>query len=231
MSTQVDRVVAELRGRILTGKLAPGERVVELKFTEQLEVSRTPLRLALGELEREGLLERLPTRGFRVRSFTMDRIADAVDVRGTLEGMAARLVAERGADADLLAELEQCLATGQRLIDEAVAASQPIEAHAWSEMNLRFHQLLVRGSGNSAIEPVVAFLSRTPMAGAGALTLQGVIPELETAFIQRAQNDHVDVVDAIRQGAGARAEAIMREHALRSRQNKRILVSRLADVT
>ncbi|HYF21273.1 MAG TPA: GntR family transcriptional regulator [Ramlibacter sp.] len=231
MSTQVDRVVAELRGRILTGQLAPGERVVELKFTEQLDVSRTPLRLALGELEREGLLERLPTRGFRVRSFSMDQIADAVDVRGTLEGMAARLVAERRPDPELLAQLEQCLQTGQRLIDEAVAAKAAIEAHEWSEMNLRFHLLLVRGSGNRAIEPVVAFLSRTPMAGAGALTLQGVIPALETAFIQRAQNDHVDVVDAIRQGAGARAEAIMREHALRSRQNKRILVARLAAVT
>jgi GntR family transcriptional regulator of vanillate catabolism len=65
------------------------------------------------------------------------------------------------------------------------------------------------------------------MGGAGALTLQGVIPELETSFIRRAQSDHVDVVQAIRQGAGARAEAIMREHAYRSRENKKVLIARL----
>ena len=95
MSSQVDKVVGELRGRILAGQLPPGSRVLEMDYSRQLDVSRTPLRIALGELEKEGLLERLPTRGFRVRSFTMGQIGDAVDVRGVLEGMAARLAAER----------------------------------------------------------------------------------------------------------------------------------------
>ena len=71
------------------------------------------------------------------------------------------------------------------------------------------------------------FLSQTPMAGAGALTLQGLIPALETVFIQRAQMDHVDCVQALEQKMGARAEAIMREHAFRSRENKKALIARL----
>lgn len=229
MASQIDRVVTELRRRILAGELMPGERVVELKFTQELDVSRTPLRLALGELEKEGLLERQSTRGFRVRSFSMEQIADAVDVRGQLEGMAARLAAERRLDEDVLLQLEQCLEESQRLIDAAVAASATVEAQAWSEMNQRFHRLIVRHCGNSVIEGVVAFLSRTPMAGAGALTLQGILPRLETEFIQRAHDDHVDCVRAIRQGAGARAESIMREHAFRSRENKRVLMSRMAE--
>ena len=87
MSSQIDRVVTELRGRILAGDIPAGHRVVELQFAETLNVSRTPLRIALGELEKEGLLERLPTRGFRVRQFTVDEIANAVDVRGVLEGI------------------------------------------------------------------------------------------------------------------------------------------------
>ncbi|MCB2005085.1 MAG: GntR family transcriptional regulator, partial [Rhodoferax sp.] len=71
MSSQIERVVTELRGRILSGQLPAGHRVVELQFAQELAVSRTPLRLALGELEKEGLLERLPTRGFKVRAFTL----------------------------------------------------------------------------------------------------------------------------------------------------------------
>lgn len=94
-------------------------------------------------------------------------------------------------------------------------------------MNMRLHTLVVQASGNSALEAALAFVSRTPMAGAGALTLQGAIPELETAFIRRAQSDHVNCVAAICGGAGARAEAIMREHAYRSRENKKVLIARL----
>ena len=227
MSSQIDKVVTELRGRILSGALAAGSRVVELQFTQELKVSRTPLRIALGELEREGLLERLPTRGFRVRNFTMAQIADAVDVRGVLEGMAARCAAETGLSPDMSARMQHCLDLGRRLVDAATRASAPVDAQQWSDMNLRLHGLLVEAAGNAALHDTLGFISRTPMAGAGALTLQGVIPELETAFIRRAQSDHEDVVAAMRAGAGARAEAIMREHAYRSRENKRVLIARL----
>lgn len=227
MSSQIDKVVTELRGRILSGRLPAGYRVVELQFTQELKVSRTPLRLALGELEKEGLLERLPTRGFRVRSFTLDQIADAVDVRGVLEGMAARLAAERGVPSAVALQMQACIDLGQRLIDAAATAPYTLDAIRWSDMNLRLHTLIVQASSNSALEATLAFISHTPMAGAGALTLQGVIPELETAFIRRAQSDHVDCVAAICGGAGARAEAIMREHAYRSRENKKVLIARL----
>jgi GntR family transcriptional regulator of vanillate catabolism len=183
MASQIDRVVAELRGRILSGDLPAGHRVIELQFAKELQVSRTPLRLALGELERQGLLERLPTRGFRVRSFSIHQIADAVDVRGTLEGMAARLAAERGVDATTMKALKSCLDRGQYLIDEALAHSRPIDAAEWSEMNMRFHWLLVEASGNRSLAETLRFLYQTPMASPGALTLQGLMPELETSFV------------------------------------------------
>ncbi|MGD9944119.1 MAG: GntR family transcriptional regulator [Burkholderiaceae bacterium] len=230
MSSQIDRVVTALRGRILTGALPAGHRVVEVRFSKELKVSRTPLRLALGELEKEGLLERMPKRGFRVRTFTVGEIAEAVDVRGVLEGMAARLAAERGVAIVLLQQMEDCVALGQRILDAAAGSDGVIDAARWSEMNRRLHALIVQASGNSALAATLEFVSRTPMASAGALTLQGVLPELEWETISRAQADHADCVSAIRAGMGSRAEAIMREHAFRSRENKKTMIARLSKV-
>ena len=66
MATQIHTVTHELRRRLMTGAYAPGARLVELQLSAELGASRTPIRLAFEELAREGWLERLPTRGFRV---------------------------------------------------------------------------------------------------------------------------------------------------------------------
>lgn len=227
MSSQIDHVIAELRRSIQTGKAAPGERLVELELAAQLAVSRTPIRIALGELEKEGLLERLPTRGFRVRQFTVDEVANAVDVRGVLEGMAARQTAERGLTQETRAELQACIDEGRELLDKAARARHVIDAARWVPMNARFHGALVTACGNSTLASALAHVSKTPMAGAGALSLNGLLPLLEYSFIQRAQGDHEDVLAALSAGQGARAESLMREHAHRSRDNKRELITRM----
>ncbi|MDO9403512.1 MAG: GntR family transcriptional regulator [Polaromonas sp.] len=227
MSSQIDFTTQELRRRILSREIAPGERMVELELSAQLAVSRTPIRIALGELEKEGLLERLPTRGFRVRQFTVDDMADAVDVRGALEGMAARQAAERGLQPQVLATLRACVEEGRTILQSAAAAGHVIDAAAWIHMNARFHQAVVDGAGNSTLASALAHVSKTPMAGAGALSLNGRLPLLEYTYIQRAQHDHVDVVAALQAGQGSRAEALMREHAHRSRDNKRELITRM----
>ena len=90
-----------------------------------------------------------------------------------------------------------------------------------------FHAALVEAAGNSTLASALAHVSKTPMAGAGALSLNGVLPLLEYRFIQRAQTDHEDVLAALLAGEGARAEALMREHAHRSRNNKRELIARM----
>ena len=227
MSSQIDYTTQELRRRILSGQVAPGERMVELELSAQLAVSRTPIRIALGELEKEGLLERLPTRGFRVRQFSVDEITNAVDVRGVLEGMAARQAAERGITPETRAELQACIDEGRLLLEKAHASGHVIDAARWVPMNARFHGALVQAAGNSTLVSALAHVSKTPMAGAGALSLNGTLPLLEFGFIQRAQGDHEDVVAALLAGEGARAEAFMREHAHRSRDNKRELMTRM----
>ncbi|GAA5232684.1 GntR family transcriptional regulator [Verticiella sediminum] len=224
MSSHIERVTTELRRRVLAGELRAGERIREVHASEELGVSRTPLRLALSQLAAEGLLERLPTRGFRVRHFTLEDVTMAIDVRGTLEGMAVRLIAEAGVTPVLVRELEACVQEGRQLLEGASHDEAGLDAGRWAAMNVRFHDALIQGAGNPALGAAVAAVAKNPMAGAGALGVSGVQPLVELAFVQRAQFDHEDVLKALVQGEGSRAEALMREHARRSRDNKRAII-------
>src|ERR1700722_16443525 len=96
-NSQTMRALLALRELILSGEFGHGDRMSELPLVERLGVSRTPVRLALGKLEHEGLLLALPGGGYVVREFTRADIADATELRGVLEGTAARFAAERGA--------------------------------------------------------------------------------------------------------------------------------------
>ena len=101
--TQTERLVLSLRERILKGEFPRGERLTELGLVSLLQVSRTPIRLALERLANEGLLDPIPTGGFRVRSFSLVDIWDAIEIRGVLEGTAGRFAAERLGTVDELA--------------------------------------------------------------------------------------------------------------------------------
>ncbi|AZY48206.1 GntR family transcriptional regulator [Bordetella avium] len=225
MAAQIDKVISELRDMILSGEIAPGERIVELQFAARLGVSRTPLRIAMTELETEGLLERLPSRGFRVRAFTVEEIGDAVDVRGVLEGMAVRLLAERGVSDEVLASLKETVEAGRQLL--APAARNPetlVDARAWGRINQRFHDILCQAAGNRALLSALEHNNKTPLAGPAALTLPSTPSLLETPYVLRAQADHEDLLRAITRREAARAESLMREHAYRSRENKRVML-------
>lgn len=230
MAGLIGSVISQLRDMIVAGELRPGERVIELEFAAQLGVSRTPLRIALGELEKEGLLERLPSRGFRVRAYSVDDIADAVDVRGVLEGMAARLLAERGASAEVLKRLGGAVAEGHALLRPAMDNPRAkVDGHAWSEINHRFHAALVEAADNRALASALEHNNKTPLSGPAALTLPKAPSVIETAFLLRAQADHEDLLQAIVKREAARAENLMREHAYRSRDNKRVLLARIRE--
>ena len=97
--SQTVRVQLRLRELILGGELKPGARIAELTLVERLNASRTPIRMALVRLEEEGLLEAIPSGGFMVKAFSERDILDSIELRGTLEGLAARFAAERGVSA------------------------------------------------------------------------------------------------------------------------------------
>src|SRR3954447_26309586 len=107
--SQAVKAQLRLREMILAGELPGGTRIAEVAISEQLGVSRTPVRSALMRLEQEGLLEALPNGGYAVRTFSERDVADAIELRGTLEGLSARLAAERGAAPVVLREARACL--------------------------------------------------------------------------------------------------------------------------
>src|SRR5262245_30147751 len=111
-----DRLVDDLRQDILNGRYAPDSRLIEEAISRERGVSRTPVRHALRALEQEGLLHRLPRRGYRVRSYTIDEVADAIEVRGELEAIAARIHAERGWNAEARAAIAQIVSEGKAVI-------------------------------------------------------------------------------------------------------------------
>ncbi|HEX2104557.1 MAG TPA: GntR family transcriptional regulator [Solirubrobacteraceae bacterium] len=147
---QTLRATLRLRELILEGALRGGERLSEVPLAAELGVSRTPLRLALARLEHEGLLEQAAGGGFAVCSFTHAEAADAIDLRGALEGTAARLAAERLDDPNELEAIHGCVAQ----IDAIVRPDRPaIEAfERYVELDERFHTLLLALARSRALD-------------------------------------------------------------------------------
>ena len=88
--SQMARAVVSLREMILQGELVPGQRIAEARVADRLSMSRTPIRQALPLLAREGLVEIAAGRGYVVRAVRPEDVGDALDVRGVVEGLAAR---------------------------------------------------------------------------------------------------------------------------------------------
>src|SRR3984885_7707312 len=105
-SSQTARAVLSLREMLVQGRFRPGERIREVPLAAELKVSRIPLPLALERLAHEGFLEIRSTRGFVVQRFSTEDIYDAIELRGLLEGAAARLAAERFKHPNELASLQ-----------------------------------------------------------------------------------------------------------------------------
>lgn len=211
MSGAGQRVLNRLRQMIVDGEIPAGERIAEIPTAERLGVSRMPVRMAFRALEQEGLLIRQGARGFAVRQVTFDDLAGAVEVRGVLEGLAARQAAERGVSEAARAVLLACLADGDRLFEKGhVSEDDLAEYH---DIDKRFHQVIIEASGNPAIADALARNEHLPFASVSSLAVDRNDLAREFRRFNFAHLQHHTVVDALLAGQGARAEAIMREHA------------------
>jgi len=218
--SQTVRAQLTLRDMILQGGLRPGERISELQAVETTGASRTPVRMALVRLEAEGLLEAIPSGGFMVKAFSERDIVDSIEMRGTLEGLAARFAAERGVSVRDLEPLKQCLDEIDTLVRQ-----DPISVEAFSAyvaLNARFHALLTELSRSPPLIRQIDRASALPFASpSGFVMAQSALPEAHQILLI-AQDQHRVVVDAIENREGARAEAIMREHARLAARNLRL---------
>ena len=217
-SAQV-RAQLRLREMILAGELAAGTRIAELSIVEKLGVSRTPIRAALMRLEQEGLIESLPNGGYAVRTFSERDVSDAIELRGTIEGLTARLAAERGAVPVVLNEARECL----KAID-ALLARPALDDDAFSRyvsFNERFHTLLGELSGSTVLARELERVASLPFASPSAfVVVQANSPQARDMLVV-AQDQHWQVLDAIERREGSRAESIMREHSRIAQRNLR----------
>ena len=216
-ASQAVKAQLRLREMILAGELPGGERIAELAIVEKLGVSRTPIRAALVRLEQEGLLQALPGGGFAVRTFTEREVSDAIELRGTVEGLAARLAAERGAPAGVLAEARACLTQVDEVLGKPALDDDAFLRYV--ELNQKFHQLLSDLADSAVIRRELERVVKLPFASPSAfVVLQANSPQARDMLVV-AQDQHRQVLDAIELREGSRAEAIMREHARIARRN------------
>jgi DNA-binding GntR family transcriptional regulator len=192
------RTAAErLRAAILGGDMAPGQRLVEEELAGMLAVTRASLRAALFDLTAEGLVERIPNRGARVRVITLDEAVAITECRMALEGLCAAKAAERITEAQagrlrqLGEELERSVADGELL--------------KYSALNHELHRLIREMSGQAVAAALLARLN-------GQLVRHQFQLSLRPGRPQASLPEHLAIISAITERRPAEAEAAARRH-------------------
>ena len=174
-------------------------RLDERQLAQDFGISRTPVREAMAQLEREGFVRSVPRRGVYVVRKTKKEVIELITAWAALESMAARLITENAIDADIAA-LRRMFATfdnGQVLahLDE------------YSEVNIEFHQSIIRMSGNGVLIAMAENLF-THMR----MIRRKTIVEKDRAL--RSMRDHMNIIEALEARDTAHAETLVRDHAL-----------------
>ncbi len=209
--SQTERGLRELRSRIIAGHWPAGSRLREVPLAKVLGVSRTPLRAALLKLEQEGLVERSGA-GYTVRGFSIEDAYVAIELRGIIEGTAARMAAERGTT---VGELEPIKATITAI--DTIFANDAVDGYA--PLNDQFHKQLAELAENALIKREIERANQLPFAAPSSFSSNSDDFIRFKNSLVIGQHHHRALVQAIERGEGARAEALAREHAQLSRAN------------
>jgi GntR family transcriptional regulator, vanillate catabolism transcriptional regulator len=200
-----------MRELLLRGEFRPGERLREIPLAARLQVSRTPLRLVLDRLEQEGLLTARPTGGFVAAEFTVQDIHDGIEIRGMLEGTAAKLAAERLQRDEDLAETRTCLARIDRLLQRWTSGTDALAQYI--ALNEQFHSLLLDLARSAMLRRAVDRAVALPFASPNAFILGHAQKKEGREVVTISQMHHRAIVDAIANREPTRAEALAREHS------------------
>lgn len=196
-------VYEQLKLQILTGKITPGTRMMEVELADEMGVSRTPVREAIRKLEKEGLVTIEPRRGAYASDISVKDMVDTLEVREDLEGLAAAMAVERMTD-DQLEELLQIT----RKYSEAIKNSDTEKIISYDEA---FHKYIVACSGNKTL-----------------IQLSETVQELALRFrylfyddFSRYENmpvEHRIIIDAIKGGDAETARQIAEDHVKRLKE-------------
>ncbi len=199
----VDEAVKVLREAILTGRLAPGARLRQVELAAQMKISRTPLREALRKLEQEGLMTVPHGGGLRVALLDLDEAVELYEIREVLDGLAARLAAQRISESQLpvlsrlLAQMKECVARQ--------------DAHRWFTVHVAFHEGIFQASANDRLQRMSSVIR---------LSIQRFHPVLLTTpnRLADAYREHREVFEAIQARNPEAAERLARTHIARARE-------------
>ena len=217
MNSIYTQLAARIRHDIIHGAYAGRERFSEAQLCETYSVSRTPVRLALRLLEREGIILRGEGRGYKIASPTIADILQAVQVRGHLESLAARLMAQSPERAARLPAMAQAIEKIDGLI-RLERLDTPI-IQQMRAANKAFHTTILEACGNSYIGFTCRQISHLPMLAVGSMVFDRAVcdtpDKLERGLFRlRIGNaQHQVIFEAIEKGDGVRAEGMMREHS------------------
>ena len=192
-----------VRGRIIDGDFAPGDRITEAEIAETAAVSRTPVREALHRLEAEGLIRFVPNQGAFVSSCGVTEAEEIFELRAMLESYAATLCAER-ATAEQAAELVR-LATEQFAESQKRGSIKKI-----ADLNARFHDLVLAAAGSDLLRASMAALSNAP------LVFQTFREYSQEDLVRSAQH-HLEFAEAVEQRNPDWAASVMRAHIFAAR--------------
>ena len=186
-----------LREAIVRGELVPNQRLVEAELSTAFQMPRAAVRTALLRLEHEGLIEREPHRGARVRLVSEHEAVEILQARAALEGLAAREAAANGTRAGA-AEL-------RKVLDRQRAALAEEDLLRASDVNAQLHAKIVELSGHATAQRLVR-----------ALNSQMVRFQFRTILIPgrpaQSLDEHLAIVDAVAAGDADEAERAMRTH-------------------
>lgn len=206
------QVLIKLRKMIIAGELEGGARVAEIPTAELLGVSRQPVRMAFRLLEQEGLLIKNPTRGYTVREISEKLVNDALEVRGILEGLAAKTIAEQGLTEEQKKTLQNCIVETEKLFDGKTEFGDH-ELERYHHFNVIFHDTIIQGAQNVALIQALAKNNQLPMASAQAITYDQTQALSEYRRLHYAHLQHCSIYDALMHRQAGRAETLMREHS------------------
>lgn len=197
-------VFETLREAIISGKLLPGERLMEIQLAEEMGVSRTPVREAIRKLELEGLVVMVPRKGAYVAGMTVKEMVDVFEVRTALEGLAAGLAAER-ATAEEIEEME-------RAVFQISEVSDGLNLDTLVERDTNFHDLIYKASHNQRLVQIITHLreqlnrfrtTSLALPGRGKYAVdehKGIVEAIGARDVELATNlarEHVEIAEQL----------------------------------
>ncbi len=211
-----DLVHADLKTRVFAFAMPPGQRYSEHDLAASLAVSRTPLRLALRMLERDGLIENVGGHScWRVRPLDLDYYEDLYDFRVDLEALAMLRLGRRGTAPDLAA---------LKAVWDAPPGEAPVDGEAVARLDEAFHIALVDLCGN-------AEMARSFRELTGRIRTIRRLDFVDPARIAATFREHAAILLALGERRFGAAEQLLREHIERSRREiRQITLHRLSTV-